>query len=42
MGRRLEVGNLSKRFGAVEVMRAVNLTLGAGSVVGLMGEHGTG
>jgi simple sugar transport system ATP-binding protein len=38
----LEIRNLTKRFGAVEVLRGVNLTLEAGSVVGLLGDNGAG
>jgi len=38
----LELGNISKHFGAIQAVNDVSLTLEAGQVVGLMGDNGAG
>ena len=38
----LEISNISKRFGAVQVLNGVDLMVEAGSVVGLVGDNGAG
>lgn len=38
----LRLENISKRFGAVGVLRSVNLSLGRGEVLGLVGDNGAG
>lgn len=38
----LEVRGVTKRFGAVQVLNGVDLTVEAGSVVGLVGDNGAG
>lgn len=38
----LELRNVSKHFGAIHALNEVNLTLGAGEIVGLMGDNGAG
>ncbi|MDW8092003.1 MAG: ATP-binding cassette domain-containing protein [Meiothermus sp.] len=38
----LELRQVTKRFGAVEVLRGVSFSLEAGSVVGLLGDNGAG
>jgi simple sugar transport system ATP-binding protein len=38
----LELSSISKNFGAIQALRDVSLTLGAGEVLGLMGDNGAG
>jgi ABC-type sugar transport system ATPase subunit len=38
----LEIGGVTKRFGAVQVLNGVDLSVEAGSVVGLVGDNGAG
>lgn len=38
----LSVRSLAKRYGELEVLRGIDLDVGAGSVVGLLGPNGTG
>jgi ABC-type sugar transport system ATPase subunit len=38
----LEIRNVSKHFGAVRVLNGVDLTIAAGTVVGLVGDNGAG
>lgn len=38
----LELRGITKRFGAIEALRGVDLTLEAGEVLGLMGDNGAG
>ncbi len=38
----LELRGISKHFGAIEALKAVDLTVDAGEVVGLMGDNGAG
>ena len=38
----LEVQGITKRFGALNVLRGVDLTLGQGEVLGLVGDNGAG
>jgi simple sugar transport system ATP-binding protein len=38
----LEARNISKRFGSVTALRDINLTLGKGEVLGLIGDNGAG
>jgi ABC-type sugar transport system ATPase subunit len=38
----LRLDNITKRFGAVSVLRGVNLSLGRGEVLGLVGDNGAG
>ena len=38
----LELSGISKRFGAIEALAGVDLTLGVGEVLGLMGDNGAG
>jgi ABC-type sugar transport system ATPase subunit len=38
----LEARNISKRFGAIEALRGVSLTVGRGEIVGLVGDNGAG
>ena len=38
----LELGNISKHFGAIQALHDVSLSLEAGQVVGLMGHNGAG
>jgi len=38
----LELKNVTKSFGAVEVLRGVNFSLEAGTVLGLLGDNGAG
>ena len=40
--KRLELRHVSKSFGGVHVLRDVNLELGTGEVVGLLGDNGAG
>ena len=40
--RALEVRGVTKRFGALEVLRGVDLELGQGEVLGLVGDNGAG
>ena len=35
---RVEVRNLAKRYGSVQALRDVNMTLRAGEIVGLVGD----
>lgn len=39
---RVEMVDIHKRFGALEVLRGVNLRVGAGEVIGLVGDNGAG
>jgi len=41
-GPLLELRNIHKRFGAIHALEGVDLTLGRGEVVGLMGDNGAG
>ena len=36
----LEIQGVSKSFGAVDVLRSVDLEIGAGDVIGLVGDRG--
>ena len=36
------MADIRKRFGAVKVLRGVNLTVGEGEVIGLVGDNGAG
>ena len=38
----LELRGITKRFGAVEVLKGVSFSVGAGEVVGLLGDNGAG
>ncbi|MEM9327654.1 MAG: sugar ABC transporter ATP-binding protein [Bacteroidota bacterium] len=38
----LELKGIRKRFGAVEVLKGIDLTVGSGEIVGLVGENGAG
>ncbi|HVX41023.1 MAG TPA: ABC transporter ATP-binding protein [Gemmatimonadaceae bacterium] len=38
----IEIRNLAKRFGALEVLRGVTLSVGSGRVTGVVGPNGTG
>ncbi|MBR7503640.1 ATP-binding cassette domain-containing protein, partial [Mycobacterium tuberculosis] len=38
----LELRGISKRFGAVQALTDINLTIGRGEVVGLVGDNGAG
>lgn len=38
----LEIKNVSKSFGAVDVLRGIDLSIDAGSVTGLVGDNGAG
>ncbi|MCY3297242.1 ATP-binding cassette domain-containing protein, partial [Acinetobacter pittii] len=38
----LEVKNVTKRFGAVEVLGGVSFSLEPGTVLGLLGDNGAG
>src|SRR5215218_659242 len=38
----LEIHSLTKRFGALDVLRGVDLTIGAGRVLALVGPNGAG
>ena len=38
----LQIKNLSKSFGKNKVLNGINLEVGEGSVLGLMGENGAG
>jgi simple sugar transport system ATP-binding protein len=38
----LELTNISKHFGAIQAVNDISLSLGAGEVVGLMGDNGAG
>jgi simple sugar transport system ATP-binding protein len=38
----LELTGISKRFGAIEALRGIDVEIGAGEVVGLMGDNGAG
>jgi ABC-type sugar transport system ATPase subunit len=42
MGSLLEVKEVYKRFGAVEVLRGVSFALNGGTVLGLVGDNGAG
>ena len=41
-GQRLRVEGIAKRFGALTALRDVNLHLGRGEVLGLIGDNGAG
>ena len=41
-GDALRVEHIAKRFGAVTALRDVNLRLGKGEVLGLLGDNGAG
>ena len=38
----LQLANLGKKFGAIEALRDVNLSIDPGEVLGLMGDNGAG
>ena len=38
----LELQGIAKHFGAIEALKGVDLTIGEGEVVGLMGDNGAG
>jgi ABC-type sugar transport system ATPase subunit len=38
----LQIANVTKRFGAVQVLNGVDLSIAAGTVVGLVGDNGAG
>ncbi|HYD07759.1 MAG TPA: ATP-binding cassette domain-containing protein, partial [Reyranella sp.] len=38
----LEIGTLRAGYGAVEILRGVDLTVGAGEIVALLGSNGAG
>jgi simple sugar transport system ATP-binding protein len=38
----LELSGVAKHFGAIEALRGVDLSIGAGEVIGLMGDNGAG
>jgi simple sugar transport system ATP-binding protein len=42
MGAVLELRGIAKHFGAIQALHAVDLALGAGEVLGLMGDNGAG
>jgi len=42
MGVILETNNLSKRFGELSAVEGVNITIGTGRIVGLLGPNGSG